>query len=285
MYRILAKKMRGLNIHEYVIEAPDIARAARAGQFVVLRLHDHGERIPLTIVESTLERNAIKLIVQQTGKTTREMRETYHEGASILDLVGPLGKPSQIERFGTVVCVGGGVGIAPLFPIARDLKAAGNRVIGILGARSSDHLIYEEKMAEVCDVLHVMTDDGSRGERGFTSTKLAEILESGERIDRVWAIGPPIMMKVCADVTRPAAIPTVVSLNPIMVDGTGMCGGCRVEVGGATRFACVHGPEFDGHLVDFDQMMARLSYYETHEAEALERYAERSCTCTREARS
>jgi NAD(P)H-flavin reductase len=284
MYRILSKKMLGLNIHEYVIEAPDIARAARAGQFVVLRLHEHGERIPLTIVESVPELKAIKLVVQELGKTTREMHEKFHEGGSILDLVGPLGEPSEIEKFGTVVCVGGGVGIAPLFPIVRDLKAAGNHVIGILGARSGDHLIYEEKMSEVCDVLYVMTDDGSRGERGFTSNKLGEILDSGEKIDRVWAIGPPIMMKVCAEVTRPASVSTIVSLNPIMVDGTGMCGGCRVEIGGATRFACVHGPEFDGHLVDFDQMMARLRYYSEAEADALERYVEHTCARKQEAR-
>lgn len=283
MYRILAKKMLGIKIHEYVIEAPDIARAARAGQFVVLRLHEHGERIPLTIVESIPELNAIKLVVQELGKTTREMHEKFHEGALILDLVGPLGEPSEIENFGTVICVGGGVGIAPLFPIARDLKAAGNHVIGILGARSSDHLIYEEKMGGICDELHVMTDDGSRGERGFTSNKLSEILESGRAIARVWAIGPPIMMKVCVEVTRPEAIPTVVSLNPIMVDGTGMCGGCRVEIGGTTRFACVHGPEFDGHLVDFDQMMARLSYYAEAEADSLERYVEHTCGRKQEA--
>lgn len=284
MYPILAKKMLGVNIHEYVIEAPDIARAARAGQFIVLRLHEHGERIPLTIVESVPEMDAIKLVVQELGKTTREMHEKYHEGGSILDLVGPLGEPSEIENFGTVVCVGGGVGIAPLFPIARDLKKAGNHVIGILGARSSDHLIYEEKMSEVCDELHVMTDDGSRGDRGFTSNRLGELLDSGEQIDRVWAIGPPIMMKVCAEVTRPASVPTVVSLNPIMVDGTGMCGGCRVEIGGVTRFACVHGPEFDGHLVDFDQMMARLRYYADAESDALERYVEHACARDQEAR-
>ncbi len=283
MYRILAKKMLGLNIHEYMLEAPDIARAARAGQFVVLRLHEHGERIPLTIVESVPQLNAITIVVQELGKTTREMRETFHEGGAILDLVGPLGEPTQIEKFGTVVCVGGGVGIAPLFPIARDLKAAGNRVIGILGARSRDHLIYEEKMSSVCDDMFVMTDDGSRGERGFTSTKLSEIVESEQAVDRVWAIGPPIMMKVCVEVTRPLSIPTIVSLNPIMVDGTGMCGGCRVEVGGVTRFACVHGPEFDGHLVDFDQMIARLQYYAEHEADALERYVNHTCACHEEA--
>jgi len=277
MYRILAKKMLGVNIHEYVIEAPAIARAARAGQFIVLRLHEHGERIPLTIVESVPELEAITLVVQELGKTTREMHEKFHEGATILDVVGPLGEPSEIQKFGTVVCVGGGVGIAPLFPIARDLKAAGNHVIGVLGARSSDHLIYEEKMSGVCDELYVMTDDGSRGERGFTSDKLSEIVGSGERIDRAWVIGPAIMMKVCAEVTRPVSVPTVVSLNPVMVDGTGMCGGCRVEVGGATRFACVHGPEFDAHLVDFDQMMSRLRYYAEAEATSLKLYEEHTC--------
>ena len=283
MYRILEKQTLGPGIHEYVIEAPDVARAARAGQFVVLRLHEKGERIPLTVVES-VDGTGVRLVVQELGKTTREMGERFHPGGSILDFLGPLGEPSVIDCYGTVICIGGGVGIAPLYPIARDLQAAGNKVIGILGARSAEHLIYEEKMSGVCDELYVMTDDGSRGERGFTSSKLKELLRSDREIRRVWAIGPPIMMKVCSEVTRPFEVPTIVSLNPVMVDGTGMCGGCRVEVGGTTRFACVHGPEFDGHQVDFDRMMARLRYYSTVEADALERYVERTCAREREDR-
>ena len=281
MYRILEKRALGPEIYEYVIEAPDVAHAARAGQFVVLRLHEQGERIPLTVVES-VDENGVRLVVQSLGKTTREMAERYDAGGSILDFLGPLGQPSEIAHYGTVVCVGGGVGVAPLYPIARDLKAAGNEVVGIIGARNSDYVIYEERMSGVCDELYVMTDDGSRGEQGFTSAKLEELLRSDREIRRVWAIGPPIMMKVCAEVTRPFNVPTIVSLNPVMVDGTGMCGGCRVDVGGETRFACVHGPEFDGHQVDFDRMMARLRYYSAVEADALERYVERTCARERE---
>ncbi len=278
MHRIQTKRTLGPQITEYVIEAPDIGRAARAGQFIVLRLHDQGERVPLTIVEFVPHLDGITLVVQSLGKTTREMEDCFHPGDAILDMVGPLGEPSEIDTFGTVVCVGGGVGNAPLFPIARDLHAAGNRVIGVIGARSRDYLIYEGKLGAVCDELHVMTDDGSYGTQGFTSSKLADLMDDERRIDRVWAIGPPIMMKACCEVTRPYGVPTVVSLNPLMVDGTGMCGGCRVEVGGVTRFACVDGPEFDGHLVDFDGMMDRLRFYAGAEADALEQYAEHPCS-------
>jgi ferredoxin--NADP+ reductase len=285
MHRIRSKRELGPHITEYVIEAPDIGRAARAGQFVVLRLQDRGERIPLTIVEFVPDLSGITLVVQSLGKTTQEMEDCFHEGDAILDMVGPLGEPSEIERFGTVVCVGGGVGNAPLFPIARDLHEAGNYVIGVIGARSREYLIYKQKLGVVCDELHVMTDDGSCGERGFTSDKLTRLVEGEHGIDRVWAIGPPIMMKACCDVTRPHSIPTVVSLNPLMVDGTGMCGGCRVQVGGVTRFACVDGPEFDGHLVDFDGMMERLRFYADAEADALERYAEHPCPNRTESRS
>jgi len=277
MHRIQRKRELGPQITEYVIEAPDIGRAARAGQFVVIRLHEQGERIPLTIVEYVSDLNGITVVVQSLGKTTQEMEDCFGEGDAVLDVVGPLGEPSEIENFGTVVCVGGGVGNAPLFPIARDLQDAGNYVIGVIGARSREHLIYEDKLGAVCDELYVMTDDGSQGEQGFTSDKLSELVDGARGIDRVWAIGPPIMMKACAEVTRPDNVPTIVSLNPLMVDGTGMCGGCRVEVGGVTRFACVDGPEFDGHLVDFDGMMDRLGFYADAEADALERYAEHPC--------
>jgi len=277
MHRIRRKRELGPHITEYVIEAPDIGHAACAGQFVVIRLHEQGERIPLTIVEYISDLSGITVVVQSLGKTTQEMEDCFDEGDAVLDVVGPLGEPSEIENFGTVVCVGGGVGNAPLFPIARDLHNAGNHVIGVIGARSREHLIYEGKLGAVCDELHVMTDDGSQGEQGFTSDKLSELVGGARGIDRVWAIGPPIMMKACVEVTRPHDVPTIVSLNPLMVDGTGMCGGCRVEVGGVTRFACVDGPEFDGHLVDFDGMMDRLRFYAEAEADALERYAEHPC--------
>jgi len=276
--RILEKKQLGPCIWEYLIEAPDIAKAARAGQFVIVRLHEKGERIPLTIVETEQAVGGVRLVVQEVGKTTCEMVAGFDAGDALLDFVGPLGEPSEIARYGVTVCIGGGVGIAPLYPIARELKAAGNRVIAVLGARSADCLFYEKEFADLCDAVHIVTDDGSRGESGFTSDVLGRLLDTGEKIDRVWAIGPPIMMKVCADVTRPHGIPTVVSLNPIMVDGTGMCGGCRVEVGGKTRFACVDGPEFDGHQVDFDGLMARLRFYTRSETRLLDEHELQPCT-------
>ena len=276
MYKILKKRTLGPNIREYVIEAPDVARVAKAGQFIVLRLHEKGERIPLTIVECDPATGGVTLVVQEVGKSTMEMGDRFDEGDNVLDFVGPLGEPSEIADYGTVICVGGGLGIAPLYPIARDLKKAGNTVIGILGARSTDLLFYEDKMATVCDDLHVMTDDGSNGNKGFVSDPLREILASGRKINRVWAIGPAIMMKVCCDVTRPFGVPTIVSLNSVMIDGTGMCGGCRVEVGHVTKFACVDGPEFDGHAVDFDLLIARQKYYAQEEACSLERYLEQS---------
>ncbi len=272
MYEILAKRPLGPAIQEYVVHAPDVARVGKAGQFIVLRLHERGERIPLTIVDCDPSTGGVTLVVQEIGKSTREMGEHFHQGDSVLDFAGPLGIPSEIERLGTVVCIGGGLGIAPLYPIARDLQRAGNVVLGIIGARSHDLLFYEDRMAAVCDELHVMTDDGSRGKKGFVSDALREILASGRAIARVWAIGPAIMMKVCAQVTKEFGVPTTVSLNSIMIDGTGMCGGCRVDVGGATKFACVDGPEFDGHAVDFDLLMSRQKFYAEEEACSIERY-------------
>ncbi len=272
MYEILAKRPLGPAIQEYVVHAPDVARVGKAGQFIVLRLHERGERIPLTIVDCDPSTGGVTLVVQEIGKSTREMGEHFHQGDSVLDFAGPLGIPSEIERLGTVVCIGGGLGIAPLYPIARDLQRAGNVVLGIIGARSRDLLFYEDRMAAVCDELHVMTDDGSRGKKGFVSDALREILASGRAVARVWAIGPAIMMKVCAQVTKEFGVPTTVSLNSIMIDGTGMCGGCRVDVGGATKFACVDGPEFDGHAVDFDLLMSRQKFYAEEEACSIERY-------------
>ena len=272
MYKILKKQTLGPSIREYIIEAPDVARVGKAGEFIVLRLHEQGERIPLTIVECDPETGGVTLVVQEVGKSTQEMGDHFHEGDDILDFAGPLGVASEIENYGTVICIGGGLGIAPLYPIARDLKKAGNEVIGIIGARNKELMFYEDHMAAVCDELIVMSDDGSHGTKGFVSDPLKEILESGREIARVWAIGPAIMMKVCVNVTRPFEVPTTVSLNSIMIDGTGMCGGCRVDVGGVAKFACVDGPEFDGHLVDFDLLMSRQGYYHEEEACSMDAY-------------
>lgn len=272
MYKILSKRRLSPQSCEYVIEAPEVARAAKAGQFIVLRLHERGERIPLTIVEADPATGGVTIVVQEVGKSTREMGDHFNAGESVLDFVGPLGIPSEIENYGTVICIGGGLGIALLCPIACALKEAGNTVIGIIGARTRDLLFYVDRMEDVCDEIHVMTDDGSMGRKGFTSDPLREILSSDRSIDRVWAIGPAIMMKVCTEVTREFAVPTTVSLNSIMIDGTGMCGGCRVEVGGEAKFACVDGPEFDGHKVNFDLLMARQLFYIEEERCALDRY-------------
>jgi len=272
VYEILSKETLAPAIREYVIHAPEVARTGKPGQFIVLRLHERGERIPLTIVECNPEAGGVTLVVQEVGKSTREMGDRFHVGDAVLDFAGPLGEPSEIERYGTVVCVGGGVGIAPIYPITRALKQAGNTVIGIIGYRSRELMFYHDKFQAVCDELHVMTNDGSYGGKGFVSDPLRTILESGRDVARVWAIGPAIMMKVCSDITREFDVPTVVSLNSVMIDGTGMCGGCRVNVGGEARFACVDGPEFDGHQVDFDLLMSRQGYYADEEACSLDRY-------------
>ena len=272
MYKILSKRALGPQIREYVIEAPEIARVGKSGQFIVLRLHERGERVPLTIVDTDTLTGGVTIVVQEVGKSTREMGDHFGVGDSVLDFVGPLGHPSEIENYGTVICVGGGLGIAPLYPIARDLKEAKNTVIGIIGARNKDLLFYIDRMDSVCDELVVMTDDGSNGNKGFVSDPLHDIIAAGREIDRVWAIGPGIMMKVACNVTREFSVPTVVSLNSIMIDGTGMCGGCRVEVGDEVKFACVDGPEFDGHKVNFDILMSRQRFYHEEEACALERY-------------
>jgi len=268
LYKILHKEPLGTNLHLLEVEAPRIARKAKSGQFIILRLKEEAERIPLTIADYSREKGTLTIIFQEVGYSTRELAGC-RAGDTILDLVGPLGLPSEIEKYGTVVCVGGGVGIAPVYPIARDLKKAGNRVLSIIGARNSSLLFWREKMAEVSDRLFIATDDGSEGRKGFVSDVLKEILDA-EQVMRVWAIGPMIMMKVVAETTRPYGVPTIVSMNPIMVDGTGMCGACRVAVGQQTRFACVDGPEFDGHLVDFDLAMKRAAFFKDKEQQALE---------------
>ncbi|RKZ21216.1 sulfide/dihydroorotate dehydrogenase-like FAD/NAD-binding protein [bacterium] len=271
MFKILERETLAEHINKFVVEAPLIAKKALPGQFVILRLHEKGERIPITICDRDPEKGTITLVVQEVGKTTYELG-TYQAGDEIADIIGPLGKPAEIEKVGTVVAIGGGVGTAIVYPEAKAFKEKGNYVISIIGFRSKRFVILEEEMRKVSDELYVTTDDGSYGMKGFVSDKLKELIEEGRKIDLVIAIGPAIMMKVVSDLTRPYGIKTIVSLNSIMVDGTGMCGACRVEVGGKTRFACVDGPEFDGHEVDFDLLIKRLAMYKEEERIALERY-------------
>ena len=260
MYTILDKKVLSPGVKQVVVSAPLIARKARPGEFVILRVDKNGERIPLTIADFDRQAGTVTLIFQEVGATTRRLGQ-LETGDALSDLAGPLGKPTHIEKMGTVVCVGGGIGIAPIYPIARGMKEAGNRVISILGARTRELLILEQEMKAVSDVVYITTDDGSYGRRGLVTDVLQELLDSGEPIAEVIAIGPVVMMRAVAETTRPYGVKTIVSLNPIMVDGTGMCGGCRVSVGGQTKFACVDGPEFDGHQVDFAGLMARQRMY------------------------
>ena len=271
MFKILKAEFIAPVIKRFVIEAPRIARKHEAGQFVILRLDEHGERIPLTIESSDSERGTISLVVQSAGKTTHQLN-ALNAGDTILDVVGPLGKRSHIENFGTVVIVGGGVGTALAYPTTVALKRAGNRILTILGGRNRDLVILEEEMRAVSDALYVTTDDGSYGEKGLVTDKLRALLASEEKIQLVLAVGPVPMMKAVSDVTREKGIHTVVSLNPIMIDGTGMCGGCRVLVGGKSQFACVDGPEFDAHEVNFDVLMQRNRTYREEEKRSLEEY-------------
>ena len=262
--RIVRKKELVPGTIEFWIEAPLIARKRKAGQFVILRGSETGERIPLTIADANPEEGTICVVFQVVGRGTEELA-ALEEGDGILDLAGPLGKPTHIEKVGHVVCVGGGLGIGPVHPIAQALKAAGNKVTPIIGARSKDLLIMEDRMRAASHELIVCTDDGSYGIHGFVTTALQQLIEQGVKIDQVVAIGPAVMMKAVVNVTKPHGIPTVVSLNTIMVDGTGMCGCCRVTVGGETKFVCVDGPEFDGFGVDFDELMQRLATYREEE--------------------
>jgi len=263
MYKILMKQDLGPEIHLLKIAAPAVARKAQSGQFVVVRIDEKGERIPLTIADWD-EDGSVTIVFVEVGTTTYRLA-LLEAGDYIVDFVGPLGTPSRIEKFGTVVCVAGGVGVAAITPIARALKKEGNKVFSILGARSRDLIFWEDKLRSVSDKLIVTTDDGSYGRKGVVTDPLKELLESGENIDRVIAIGPGVMMKYCASTTEAYGVKTIVSLNPIMVDGTGMCGGCRVSVGGETRFACVDGPEFDGHKVDWELLFARQRIYSDEE--------------------
>lgn len=281
MYKIVKKEKLAEDIERFYLKAPLIARKVKAGQFVVIRINEDGERIPLTIAGYNRSDGIINIVSMRVGKTT-SLLSSLKEGDSILDVVGPLGNASEIENFGRVICVGGGVGVAPIFPIAMELKKTGNYVISIIGARSKDLLILKEEMEDTSDELYICSDDGSIGYHGFVSDFLKEYLEKNltgnadkkkdKRITRIIAIGPALMMASVAEVTKPFNIKTIVSLNSIMVDGTGMCGACRVEVGGKTKFVCVNGPEFDGHQVNFDLLLSRQKTYCDHEKECMDLY-------------
>ena len=277
MYRIVTAGVLGPGVKQFEIEAPRIARKQRAGQFVIIRLAENGERIPLTIKGSDPERGTIQLVVQAVGKTTSMLNEMQPDDF-ILDVVGPLGKPSEVERYGTVVVIGGGVGTAIALPTARAMRDAGNHVISILGARTKELLILEDEVRDVSDEVFITTDDGSYGEKGLVTNKLRELIAT-QSVDFVLAIGPVPMMRAVADVTREPGIKTVVSLNSIMVDGTGMCGGCRVVIDGKSQFACVDGPEFDAHGVDFQVLMQRNAMYREQEQVAFAQYKEEHGRC------
>lgn len=262
----------------YLLEVrhPLMARAARPGQFVIVMAHEHGERIPLTIADFDRDKGTITLVIQAVGKTTREMQQRCQVGTRLFGLVGPMGIPSRIGGARKVLCVGGGLGVAPVFPQARAWKESGAYVIGVVGFRNRELMFWEEKFRACCDELIVCTDDGSAGIKGLVTEGIRQAIERHPDVEECIAIGPPVMMRGCAEATRSAHIKTIVSLNPVMVDGTGMCGGCRVKVGDRVQFACVDGPDFDGHLVDFEDLMFRLSRFKASEQAAVERWQE-SC--------
>lgn len=256
------------------VSHPAMAKAAKPGQFVIVMTHAEGERIPLTIADFDREKGTVTLVIQAVGKTTREMQSQCRKGSELYGLVGPMGEPSHIGEARKVVCVGGGLGVAPIYPQARGFKESGAYVIGVVGFRNKDLVFWEDKFRAVCDEFIICTDDGSAGIKGVVTKGIEMAIESHPDIDEVIAIGPPIMMKFCAETTRPHRIKTTVSLNPIMVDGTGMCGGCRVKIGERIKFACVDGPDFDGHQVDFDDLMNRLRRFAADEKLAIERWSE-----------
>ena len=271
MYRILERQDLVPGIHLFKVEAPKVARRAKPGQFIVIRIDEKGERIPLTVADWDEKEGSVTVVFMEVGTTTHRLA-TLGTGDYMADFVGPLGIPTHIEKFGTVVCVAGGFAVAVIRPIARAFKEKGNKVISILGARTKDLLFWEDELRQVSDELIITTDDGSYGRKGLVTEPLKELLENGRKIDQVMAIGPTVMMKFCAKTTEPFGVKTIVSLNPIMVDGTGMCGCCRVVVGGVTRFACVDGPDFDGHQVDWDLLMARQRTYLDEEKLSFEQW-------------
>ena len=276
-HKIITKKQLSENVFTADVEAPLVATARKPGQFVIVSINnEYGERIPLTIAGADAENGTIKLIWQRVGKTTAQMAD-MKVGDELVNVAGPLGCPTRIENFGTVVCVGGGIGNAPLLPIATALKKAGNKIISILGARTKELVILEDEFAEISDEIIVTTDDGSAGRKALVTEPLEEFCQRDPKPNRAYAIGPAIMMKFCCQMTKKYDVPTEVSLNTIMVDGTGMCGGCRVEVDGKAKFVCVDGPEFDGHKVNFDLMMRRLNAYKTQEQKVHDQYKEHKC--------
>lgn len=281
MYKIVKKQILSDVVKLVEVEAPHVARKGLAGQFVIVRAGEYSERIPLTIADYDRDKGTITLIFQEVGKSTMEMG-LLEEGDAFTNVMGPLGHPTEVENYGTVICMGGGVGIAPIFPITRALKEAGNTVISIIAARSKELLFWEDRMRYYSDELIVCTDDGSYGRKGLITEPLKEILDArpGE-IAHIWAIGPAIMMKFVTLATKPYNVPTTVSLNTIMVDGTGMCGGCRVLLSGGPKFVCVDGPEFDGHQVNWDILLARMQYYREDEQIAVENF-KRECNVDRQ---
>ena len=275
MYKILVKQDLAPKIYLFKVAAPEVAAKAKAGQFVIIRIDETGERIPLTLADWDTKDGTVTVVVMEVGTTSAKLA-LLQEGDSITDLVGPLGLPSHVDKYGIVVCVAGGVGVAPITPITRALKQNGNKIISILGARRKDLIFWEDELRSVSDRLIITTDDGSYDRKGLVTEPLKELLESGKKIDRVIAIGPSIMMKFCSKTTEPFGVKTIVSLNTIMVDGTGMCGCCRVSVGGMTKFTCVDGPEFDGHQVDWDLLLARQCIYLEEEKQSMEQWQAQS---------
>lgn len=273
MNKIVKKVAFSENVFQFEVEAPEIAKTRRAGNFVIIRLDEKGERVPLTISDANIEKGTITLVVQRIGVTTWKFSQ-MNEGDYIHDVVGPLGHPTHIYKAGTVLACGGGVGVAPLLPIVKAMKEAGNRVVTILAARTKDLIILEDEIRKYSDEVIIMTDDGSYGKQGVVTVGMEEVI-AREKVDLCVAIGPAIMMKFCALTTQKHEVPTVVSLNTVMVDGTGMCGACRVKVDGKTRFVCVDGPEFDAHKVDFNEMLQRMGGYKDQEKEAFEAYKQK----------
>jgi len=276
-HKIISKKQVSQNVFTAWVRAPLIAQAAKPGQFVIICLsNEYGERIPLTIAGADPENGTIRLVWQRVGKTTAELSD-LKVADQILNIVGPLGNPTEIKNYGTAACVGGGIGLAPLLPITKALKKAGNYIISIIGARTKELLILQNEFKEISDELIITTDDGSYGRKALVTEPLQEICKRTKKPDQLFAIGPAVMMKFCCEVTKKYNIPTQVSLNTIMVDGTGMCGGCRIEYDGKAKFVCVDGPEFDGHKVNFELMIKRLNAYKNQEKKALEQYQNHNC--------
>jgi len=279
MYKVINKEKLNETIYSMWIEAPEVAQSVQPGQFIILMIKEKGERIPLTVADFNRGKGLIRIVFQIVGKTSEEL-STLEEGNKLFSFIGPLGRKTEIENYGKVITVGGGTGIACIHPIARALEEAGNEVISIIGARNKELIIMEEEIKKASSELIVTTDDGSYGRKGFVTQVLKELLDKDKSINKVWTIGPPIMMKVTCETTKPYPVETIVSLNSIMVDGTGMCGSCRVTIGGETKIACTDGPEFDGQLVDWEEFSNRLSRYKGSEKKSWDLYQEHNHTCT-----